>query len=126
MTTQDNVEIIVSKMLNSLHSSTDNHFRNNLVVKITELAERFSTTHKWYLDTMQILFELGSEYLSEDILNNFLRLVIENYHSHENFGEQIVVKMIELLEKIVPTDFVIKAAAWVIGEVGSDYYKNDS
>lgn len=126
MTTQDNVEIIVSKMLNSLHSSTDNHFRNNLVVKITELAERFSTTHKWYLDTMQILFELGSEYLSEDILNNFLRLVIENYHSHENFGKQIVVKMIELLEKIVPTDFVIKAAAWVIGEVGSDYYKNDS
>ena len=87
MTTQDNVEIIVSKMLNSLHSSTDNHFRNNLVVKITEIAERFSTTHKWYLDTMQILFELGSEYLSEDILNNFLRLVIENYHSHENFGE---------------------------------------
>jgi hypothetical protein len=34
--------------------------------------------------------------------------------------------MIELLEKIVPTDFVIKAAVWVIGEVGSDYYKNDS
>lgn len=64
---------------------------------------------------MQILFELGSEYLSEDILNNFLRLVIENYHSHENFGEEIVVKMIELLEKIVPTDFVIKAASWVIG-----------
>jgi AP-4 complex subunit epsilon-1 len=45
MTTQDNVEIIVSKMLNCLHGSTDNHFRNNLVLKITELAERFSTTH---------------------------------------------------------------------------------
>ena len=86
MTTQDNVEIIVSKMLNCLHGSTDNHFRNNLVIKITELAERFSTTHEWYLDTIQILFELGSEYLSEDILNNFLRLVSENYQSHSNFG----------------------------------------
>lgn len=86
MTTQDNVEIIVSKMLNCLHGSTDNHFRNNLVIKITELAERFSTTHEWYLDTIQILFELGSEYLSEDILNNFLRLVSENYQSHQNFG----------------------------------------
>lgn len=64
MATQDNVEVIVSKMLNSLHGSTDNHFRSDLVLKITDLAERFSTTHKWYLDTMQILFELGSEYLS--------------------------------------------------------------
>ena len=60
MTSQDNVEIIVSKMLSTLHASTDNHFRNDLVLKITELAERFSTTHKWYLETMQILFELGS------------------------------------------------------------------
>ena len=54
MTNQDNVEIIVSKMLNTLHASTDHHFRNDLVLKITELAERFSTTHKWYLETMQI------------------------------------------------------------------------
>lgn len=50
----------------------------------------------------------------------------ENYQSHSNFGEEIVVKMIELLEKIAPTDFVIKAASWVIGEIGSDYYKNSS
>jgi AP-4 complex subunit epsilon-1 len=126
MASQDNVEVIVSKMLNSLHGSTDNHFRSNLVLKITDLAERFSTTHKWYLDTMQILFELGSEYLSEDILNNFLRLVIENYRSNLSFGEEIVVKMIELIEKAVPTDFVIKAATWVIGEVGSDYYREDA
>jgi hypothetical protein len=31
---------------------------------------------------MQILFELGSEYLSDDILNNFLKLVVENYNDN--------------------------------------------
>lgn len=36
---------------------------------------------------MQLLFEMGSEYLSENILNNFLRLVNENYHDNENFGQ---------------------------------------
>jgi len=35
MTTQDNVEVIVSKMLNTLHGSTDQNFRNDLVLKIT-------------------------------------------------------------------------------------------
>jgi hypothetical protein len=60
MTNADNVEIIVAKMLNTLHSSTDSHFRNDLVVKITDLAERHSRSHSWYLKTIQFLFELGS------------------------------------------------------------------
>jgi hypothetical protein len=28
---------------------------------------------------MEILFELGSEYLTPGIMNNFLHLVVENY-----------------------------------------------
>lgn len=35
MTTNENIEIIVSKMLDTLHSSTDAYFRNALVLKIT-------------------------------------------------------------------------------------------
>lgn len=33
--------------------------------------------------------------------------------------------MVELIDKIVPTDFVIKAVSWIIGEIGADYYQND-
>lgn len=29
---------------------------------------------------MEILFELGSEYLTDKILNDFLRLVVESYN----------------------------------------------
>lgn len=60
MTTNENIEVIVGKMMETLHGSTDQYFRNALVLKITELCERFSPTHKWYLETMEILFELGS------------------------------------------------------------------
>ena len=56
MTNNKNIEVIVSKMLNTLHSSTDTHFRNALVLKITALAERFAQSHQWYIDTMCILF----------------------------------------------------------------------
>ena len=42
MTNSNNIEVIISKMLNTVHSSTDAHFRNNLVLKITALAERFA------------------------------------------------------------------------------------
>lgn len=60
MTNNSNVEVIVSKMLNSLHSTTDTHLRNALVLKITSLVERFAPTHAWYIQTMCLLFELGS------------------------------------------------------------------
>lgn len=65
-------------MLNTLHYSTDFHFRNALVLKITSLVERYAPNHQWYIEKMCTLFELGSEYLTDEILNNFLKLVVEN------------------------------------------------
>ncbi len=56
MTNNSNIEVIVSKMLNTLHSSTDTHFRNALVLKVTSLVERFAPSHQWYIQTMCLLF----------------------------------------------------------------------
>ena len=119
MTNNKNIEVIVSKMLNTLHSSTDSYFRNTLVLKITALAERYAPSHEWYIDTMCLLFELGSEYLNEQILNNFLKLVVENCEEDEAFSQEIIGKMLQLMNKVVPTDFIIKAVSWILGEIGS-------
>jgi hypothetical protein len=29
--------------------------------------------------------------------------------------------MVELLRKVVPSDFIIKAVSWIIGEIGANY-----
>lgn len=34
--------------------------------------------------------------------------------------------MVELMDKITPTDFVIKAVTWIVGEIGSSYYEQDA
>lgn len=64
---------------------------------------------------MEILFELGSEYLTDKILNDFLRLVVESYTEEKAFGQEIITKMKELLNKNSPTDFIIKLAVWILG-----------
>jgi hypothetical protein len=33
--------------------------------------------------------------------------------------------MVELIEKMEPTDFVVKAVSWVVGEIGSAHYADD-
>jgi AP-4 complex subunit epsilon-1 len=79
ITNGSNIEVISKKMLTTLHSSTDSYFRQNLVNRICELAERFAPSHQWYIDTMHVLFEFGSEYITLDVLNNYLKLVADNY-----------------------------------------------
>ena len=34
--------------------------------------------------------------------------------------------MLELNAKVVPTDFIIKAVSWILGEIGSNYASSDS
>lgn len=42
------------------------------------------------------------------------------------FGQEIVLKMNELIDKNGPTDFVIKVAVWVLGEIGSSFYAGNT
>ena len=78
MTNSNNIDIVVNKMLESLTRSTDEVFRSNLVNKITDLSERFAPNHEWYIDKMHILFEFGSEFIKDHVMNNYLRSVEEN------------------------------------------------
>ena len=56
MSNSNNIEVTVSKMLDTLHASTDYYFRNHLVSKITALAENKAPDHQWYLNKMLLLF----------------------------------------------------------------------
>ena len=49
-----------------------------------------------------------------------MKLVVENCEENPDFGAEIIEKMVELLDKITPTDFIIKAAVWIFGEIGSN------
>lgn len=68
---------------------------------------------------MCLLFELGSEYLNDEVMNSFLKLVMESCDEDPSFSPQIIIKMNELLDKVVPTDFIIEVSSWIFGEIGS-------
>mmetsp|Transcript_19162 Transcript_19162/g.16452 ORF Transcript_19162/g.16452 Transcript_19162/m.16452 type:complete len:81 (-) Transcript_19162:1642-1884(-) len=52
MTNTNNIETICAKMLHHLKMSADEHFKKELVTKITSLAERFAPGQEWYIQTM--------------------------------------------------------------------------
>ena len=47
--------------------------------KISILSERFCPDHRWFVKTMNLILETGSEYLGMNELKGLLKLIDENY-----------------------------------------------
>jgi AP-4 complex subunit epsilon-1 len=63
MTNSQNVRVISDKLLKFLIETDDKHFKRDLVRKISILAERFAPDQKWFIETMNLILEHGSEYM---------------------------------------------------------------
>lgn len=60
------------------------------------------------------------------VLNNYLKLVVENYNEDNEFGRLIIESNMNLLERVQPTDLIIKMVSWIFGEIGAIVHGNDS
>ena len=51
--------------------------RKDLVVKINELGEKFAPDKSWYIRTMNKVFELGGDLITQDLTNKFIASIGE-------------------------------------------------
>ena len=78
MTNSGNVTVIIDKFTNILKSASfDGHLKQEIVGKIAELAEKFAPSSKWYLKTMNDMFEVAFDLIKLSNVNNLVRLIDE-------------------------------------------------
>lgn len=77
MTNPANVDIITERMLSFLRATHEDFIKRDLVVKITQIAERFSPNNLWFLKTMNEVFEVGGALVRKDVAHNLMRLIAE-------------------------------------------------
>jgi AP-4 complex subunit epsilon-1 len=131
MTNAVNVEFIVDKLLASLASATDDHFRTDLVARITLCAERFAPSNFWFVNTMVKIFELAGDKVKMSVAQTLLQLIAEGSDNNEdeeddedveNEDEELRCQAVEdflvLLEKPKLPSVLAQAMAWVLGEYG--------
>jgi AP-4 complex subunit epsilon-1 len=69
---------------------------------------------------LNIKITLGSEFIDNDVLNNYFRLINDNFKDiGREFGEFIIDIYMETLVKPNLSDNMVKLIVWVIGEIGS-------
>jgi AP-4 complex subunit epsilon-1 len=132
MTNSVNVEFIVDKLLASLATATDDHFRTDLVARITLCAERFAPSNFWFVNTMVKIFELAGDKVKMSVAQTLLQLIAEGSDNNEdeedddeeaeNEDEELRCHAVEdflvLLEKPKLPSVLAQAMAWVLGEYG--------
>lgn len=77
MTNSVNVEFIVDKLLSFLASATDDHFRTDLVGRITQCAERFAPSNSWFVNTVVRVFELAGDKVKMSVAQTLMQLIAE-------------------------------------------------
>lgn len=79
MTNPDNCEVIVKKLLKVAKKSViDSHLKEELIKRISFLAENFAPNAQWYVVTMNKLFEIGPEFIPMGYVQNMLNIGKKN------------------------------------------------
>jgi hypothetical protein len=68
--------VIVDKLLEYLQQAPhESKVREDLVLKIHSLGEKYAPSKTWYVKTMNTLFEMGGNLITHDICNKFIKVV---------------------------------------------------
>merc|ERR1719285_477786 len=123
MTSPENVEVVIEKLLASLKDSVDVFLRRRLVEKITKLAESYSPDSRWYVETMNDCFTMAGDIVGREGANSVMITIGEAIEDdEEDFKKFVVDAYLDLLEKprISPAFFPV--ILWVLGEYSHEFY----
>jgi len=110
---QDNVVEIIEHLLRYL-TKAEYGIREEMVLKIAILAEKYATDYQWYIDVILKLLTVAGDYVSEDVWHRVVQIVT----NHENLQSYAAEKVLILLQSPPIHESMIKVAGYILGEFG--------
>ncbi|EIN09524.1 gamma-adaptin [Punctularia strigosozonata HHB-11173 SS5] len=106
-----NVRIMTRELLAFLEVA-DDEFKLGMTTQICLAAERFSPNKRWHIDTVLRVLKLAGNFVREEILSSFIRLVA---HTPE-LQAYTASKLYTALLADISQESLTLSATWVIGE----------
>lgn len=123
MTNPVNVEVIVEKLLINLRDAVDVFLRQDLVDRISQVAERYAPSTAWYVQVMTQVFELGGDLVKMETASGLMRLIAEgggedDEEADNAMRQEVVETYLDLIDKHGMPDVLLQTLFWVLGEYG--------
>ena len=110
---EGNVRVLIRELLAFLEVA-DNEFKPIMTSQIGVAADRFAPNKRWHVDTMLRVLKLAGNYVKEQILSSFVRLIATT----PDLQTYSVQKLYAGLKDDITQEGLILAGSWVIGEYG--------
>jgi AP-1 complex subunit gamma-1 len=108
---ESNVRVLVRELLAFLEVA-DNEFKPVMTTQIGIAADRFAPNKRWHLDTILRVLKLAGNYVKEQILSSFVRLIATT----PELQTYAVQKLYSSLKEDISQEGLTLAATWTIGE----------
>lgn len=110
---ESNVRLLIRELLAFLEVA-DSEFKPIMTSQIGVAADRFSPNKRWHVDTMLRVLSLAGNYVKEQILSSFIRLIATT----PELQTYAVQKLYASLKKDITQESLTLVGAWCIGEFG--------
>ncbi|KAJ5774447.1 Armadillo-like helical [Penicillium paradoxum] len=108
---EGNVRVLVRELLAFLEVA-DNEFKSVMTTQIGIAADRFAPNKRWHMDTILRVLKLAGNYVKEQILSSFVRLIATT----PDLQTYAVQKLYSSLKEDISQEGLTLAATWTIGE----------
>ncbi|KAJ3734856.1 adaptin N terminal region-domain-containing protein [Lentinula guzmanii] len=109
----DNSELIVGELLRYLRVA-DYALREEMVLKIAILTEKYATSYKWYVDTILQLISAAGDHVGEEVWYRVVQIVTNT----EDLQEYAAKVVFEYLKAPTAHESLVKVGGYILGEYG--------
>jgi AP-2 complex subunit alpha len=107
-----NARAIVAELLTYLQSA-DYSLREEMVLKVAILAEKYATDAQWYIDTSVKLLAMAGDHVSDEVWQRVIQIVTNNEELQAYAADHLLKYL-----KGDCHDSLIKIGSYVLGEFG--------
>ncbi|KAF8427819.1 adaptin N terminal region-domain-containing protein [Tirmania nivea] len=104
---------IVSELLKYLQSA-DYAIREEMVLKIAILAEKYATEYQWYVDTSLRLISMAGDHVSDEVWQRVIQIVTNN-EELQVYAAQTILQHVKATQC---HETLIKIGGYLLGEFG--------
>ncbi|KAK7064230.1 adaptin N terminal region-domain-containing protein [Favolaschia claudopus] len=109
----DNSELIVGELLRYLKVA-DYALREEMVLKIAVLTEKYATSYKWYVDTILQLISAAGDHVGDEVWYRVVQIVMNT----EDLQEYAAKVVFEHLKQPSTHESLVKVGGYILGEYG--------
>ncbi|EWC44052.1 AP-1 complex subunit gamma-1 [Drechslerella stenobrocha 248] len=111
---ESNIRVLIRELLAFLEVA-NNEFKPAMTTQICIAAEKFAPNKRWHIDTVLRVLKLAGNFVKEQILSSFIRLIATSTPDQQTYSAQ---KLYSALRTDITQEALTLAGAWLIGEYG--------